>query len=126
MSTPELARDAAAETAEAVANVAGVWEVNTAYFTARAIEHAAQAALLRCIFGNPFRPAAPIDASWRTPEVTALATAIYDKQSFDRLPELAAHLEAAGYTDPDILGHCRGPGPHARACWVVDLVLGKK
>ena len=23
------------------------------------------------------------------------------------------------------LGHCRGPGPHARGCWVVDLLLGK-
>jgi hypothetical protein len=25
----------------------------------------------------------------------------------------------------DILDHCRGPGPHVRGCWVVDLVLGK-
>ena len=26
---------------------------------------------------------------------------------------------------PDVLAHCRGDGPHARGCWVVDLVLGK-
>ena len=26
----------------------------------------------------------------------------------------------------DILDHCRGEGPHARGCWVVDLVLGKE
>jgi hypothetical protein len=25
-----------------------------------------------------------------------------------------------------LLSHCRGPGPHVRGCWVVDLVLGKQ
>jgi hypothetical protein len=25
-----------------------------------------------------------------------------------------------------ILAHLRGPGPHARGCWVVDLLLGKE
>jgi hypothetical protein len=25
----------------------------------------------------------------------------------------------------EVLAHCRGPGPHVRGCWVVDLVLGK-
>ena len=24
-----------------------------------------------------------------------------------------------------LLGHLRGPGPHVRGCWAVDLVLGK-
>jgi hypothetical protein len=24
------------------------------------------------------------------------------------------------------LDHCRGPGPHVRGCWVVDLILGKE
>jgi hypothetical protein len=33
--------------------------------------------------------------------------------------------EEAGYTDPEILTHLRGPGPHVRGCWVVDLLLGK-
>ena len=27
--------------------------------------------------------------------------------------------------DPDVLAHCRGPGPHALCCWVVDGLLGK-
>ena len=27
--------------------------------------------------------------------------------------------------DAAILDHCRGPGPHVRGCWVVDLILGK-
>ncbi|HEY8504314.1 MAG TPA: hypothetical protein VIL46_07005 [Gemmataceae bacterium] len=28
--------------------------------------------------------------------------------------------------DGQILSRCRGPGPHVRGCWVVDLVLGKE
>ncbi len=43
-----------------------------------------------------------------------------------RLALLADALEDAGCTDADILAHCRGPGPHVRGCWVVDLLLGKK
>jgi hypothetical protein len=31
-----------------------------------------------------------------------------------------------GLSNPDILSHCRGPGPHVRGCWVVDLVLAKE
>jgi hypothetical protein len=42
------------------------------------------------------------------------------------MPILADALEEAGCTDAAILGHCRGPGPHVRGCWVVDLLLGKE
>jgi len=41
------------------------------------------------------------------------------------LPVLADALEEAGCTDADLLGHLRGPGPHVRGCWVLDLLLGK-
>jgi hypothetical protein len=34
-------------------------------------------------------------------------------------------LEEAGYTDADVLGHLREPGPHVRGCWAVDICLGK-
>jgi hypothetical protein len=34
-------------------------------------------------------------------------------------------VERAGCTDAALLGHLRGPGPHVRGCWAVDLVLGK-
>ena len=54
-----------------------------------------------------------------------VAATIYDDRAFDRLPILADALEDAGCDDHDILAHCRGPGPHVRGCWVVDLVLGK-
>ena len=81
--------------------------------------------LLREILGNPFRPVA-LDPAWRTAAVTQLAGAIYEERAFDRLPILAAALEDAGCTSPDILNHCRQPGPHVRGCWLVDLVLGKE
>ena len=31
--------------------------------------------------------------------------------------------EDAGCDNDEILNHCRGPGPHVRGCWVVELVL---
>ena len=55
-----------------------------------------------------------------------LAQAIYEERRFGDLPVLADALEEAGCTDADILSHCRGPGPHVRGCWVVDLLLGKQ
>ncbi len=80
--------------------------------------------LLRCIFGNPFRPVTA-DPTWLTSTVVALARGIYDDRAFDRLPILADALQDAGCDNADVLNHCRGAGPHARGCWVVDLVLGK-
>ena len=80
--------------------------------------------LVRCILGDPFRPVT-FDASWHTSTVVALAEGIYADRAFDQLPILADALEDAGCGHPDVLAHCRGDGPHARGCWVVDLVLGK-
>ena len=85
--------------------------------------HFELAALIRDIFGNPFRPVA-FDPRWRTETAVALATGVYADRAFDRLPVLADALEEAGCDHPDVLAHCRGPGPHVRGCWVVDLVLG--
>jgi hypothetical protein len=81
-------------------------------------------ACVHCLFGNPFRPVAFADA-WRTETAVALATGIYEDRAFDRLPILADVLEEAGCDHADVLSHCRGPGPHARGCWGVDLVLSK-
>ena len=91
----------------------------------RAAEWAAHCRWLRDIFHAPFRPVFS-KHSWRTSNVTALAQAIYDDRAFDRLPILADALEEAGCTDAEILAHCRGPGPHVRGCWVVDLILNKE
>jgi hypothetical protein len=81
--------------------------------------------LLRDIFGNPFHRTV-LDPACRTPAAVALARAIYDERLFEDLPVLGDVLEEAGCTDPPVLSHCRGPGPHVRGCWVVDLVLAKE
>ena len=80
--------------------------------------------LLRDIFGNPFRPVTFAD-SWRSESAISLARTAYDTRDFTLLPILADALEEAGCDSPDVLAHCREPGPHVRGCWVVDLVLGK-
>jgi hypothetical protein len=83
--------------------------------------------LLRCVFGNPFRPVplAPAWAAGNDRAAVRLAQAIYDERAFERLPILADALEEAGCTDAGLLGHLRGPGPHVRGCWVLDLLLDK-
>jgi hypothetical protein len=58
--------------------------------------------------------------------VRTLAVGIYKETAFDRFPILADALEDAGCDNADILNHCRGPGPHVRGCWVIDLLLGKE
>jgi len=95
-------------------------------------EHAAQARLLRCIFGPlPFRDI-PCDPAWRKATVLALAQSAYGNRCLpagnleaDRLAVLADALEEAGCADAEILGHLRGPGVHVRGCWAVDLLLDK-
>jgi hypothetical protein len=87
-------------------------------------EAAVQASFLRDIFGNPFRPVSA-NPAWLTPTVVALAEGIYADRAFDRMPILTDALQDAGCDHTNILAHCRGPGPHVRGCWVVDLVLGK-
>jgi hypothetical protein len=90
-----------------------------------------QAGLFREVFGNPFRRVV-IAPAWRAPTVAAIARGAYDERrlpsgelGLDRLAVLADALEEAGCTDADILDHLRGPGPHVRGCWAVDLLLGK-
>jgi hypothetical protein len=95
---------------------------------ARQKEQAQQANLLRDLFGHPVCPPTPDPAwlTWNNGTVPRLAAGLYDEGAFDRLPILADALEDAGCTDAAILDHCRGPGPHVRGCWVVDLLLGKE
>jgi hypothetical protein len=88
-------------------------------------EEAAQAALIREIFGNPFRSRPRVKTAWRTDTVTVLARQMYESRDFSAMPILADALQDAGCANDDILNHCRGLGPHVRGCWVVDLVLGK-
>ncbi len=94
-----------------------------------AVERAAQSALLRDIFGNPFRHIA-LDSDWRTPTVILLAQSAYNERLMPggcldntRLAVLADALEEAGCTEHSIIDHLRGPGPHVPGCWPVDLAL---
>jgi hypothetical protein len=87
-----------------------------------------QCRLLRCILGAPLRPPRPPDPlwlAWGGGTVPKLARAVYDGRRFEDLPVLADALEEAGCADAEWLGHLRGPGPHARGCWPLDLLLGK-
>jgi hypothetical protein len=83
-----------------------------------------QCALIREIFGNPFRPVRA-DPTWRTSDVLLLARGIYNESAFDRLPILADALQDAGCDNDAVLNHCREPGEHVRGCWVIDLILRK-
>lgn len=94
--------------------------------------------MLRDLFGNPFRPFPPKSEQkawnqklrhwrqWSNGRILKSAQSIYDEHAFDRLPDLANLLEEAGCEAPEILEHCRNQGVHARGCWVLDLLLGKK
>jgi hypothetical protein len=81
-----------------------------------------QASLVREIFGNPFRLVS-LDPSCLTSGAFTLAREIYEQRAFARMHELADALEKAGGDDLEILRHCRGPGPHVRGCWALELVL---
>jgi hypothetical protein len=87
-------------------------------------ERQAQCDLLRDLF-HPFHVFTSLPA-WLTPEVTELAQQMYRERSFERMPALADALTKAGCQDPAVLAHCRGPGPHVRGCWVIDLLTGRE
>jgi hypothetical protein len=106
--------------------VLGKWEViRQGAFQRTGADKAVQAPLVRCIFGNPFHPVT-FNPSWLTPAVTSVAESIYLEGAFHRLPILADALEDAGCDQQDMLAHCRGPGPHDKGCWVIDLLLHKE
>jgi hypothetical protein len=97
-------------------------------------EASVQLGLLRDVVGIPCRRISlePSLLRWNDGVIAKLALSAYSGRF---LPEgtlassllaiLADALEEAGCTDADILGHLRGPGPHVRGCWPVDLCLGK-
>jgi hypothetical protein len=88
-------------------------------------EEAAQCQLIRDLFGNPSHPFR-FDPHWLSgPGRVAAERAgeIHREGKFECLSLLADVLEQAGCRDEAVLGHCKGPGPHGRGCWVVDALL---
>jgi predicted component of type VI protein secretion system len=70
--------------------------------------------------------------SWRDGTVIKMAKAAYEQRLMPSveldpalLAVLADALEESGCDNQEMLTHLRGPGPHVRGCWVVDLLLGK-
>jgi hypothetical protein len=114
---------AATAMASGFAECAPEGEYDSTFTRVREMEASWQSQLIRDIFGNPFRPVAA-DPTWLTSTVTALARQMYEARDFAAMPILADALQDAGCVHEDILGHCRGDGPHVRGCWVVDLLLG--
>jgi hypothetical protein len=116
--------------------------------TYRFVPSTTQAALLRCIFGNPFRkiflwpgevarklrpdilqePVVPYVHSnilrWNDGIIPRIAQAIYEERAFHDIGVLGDALEEAGCTDAAMLEHCHLESVHARGCWVVDEILG--
>jgi PTS system fructose-specific IIA component/PTS system nitrogen regulatory IIA component len=87
----------------------------------------AQVATLGDIFGPHTRHGDPIDAdclAWNSGAVGRIAEGIYQAGTFAELPVLADALEDAGCIDRELLAHLRGPGPHVRGCWALDLSRG--
>jgi hypothetical protein len=141
--TEPPAREAAAAALGAVEKD-GEWQVRCAFQwvegAANAIgqspdgpkaEGVAQVALVRDLFGNPFRPTATA-GPWQSATVISLALAVYEERCMpsgeldtNRLAILADALEEAGCTEDVLLSHLRGPGPHARGCFALDLLLGR-
>jgi hypothetical protein len=88
----------------------------------------ARQAAFDCVYGPWENPPsiAPLWLTWNAETVLKIATGIYTDRAFDRLPLLADALEDAGCDNVQILAHCRGPGPHAPGCWVVEVLLEKR
>ena len=83
-----------------------------------------QGALIRDLAKPNYR--SDFSPEWRADTAVSLARLMYDTYEFSAMPILADALQDAGCDNADILDHCRGPGPHVRGCWVVDLVLAKE
>jgi hypothetical protein len=125
--------------AEAVEPGAGEYPSSKAARVAKALaegqERHEQAAYLRDIFGTLLFRGACIDPGWLTwngGTVPRLAATAYEERVLPsgkldraRLAVLGDALEEAGCNNPDLLGHLRGPGPHVRGCWPVDVLLAR-
>jgi anti-anti-sigma factor len=74
------------------------------------------------LFGPP--EPVPFAPDWKTDTVLLLAKRIRDGAEYTTMPILADALQDAGCESAAVLDHLRGPGPHVRECWVLDLILG--
>jgi hypothetical protein len=100
------------------------WDRGSPESWLRSLFFPAISAILRCLF-NPFHPI-PLNPTWQTSTVLALAQGIYQDRAFDRLPILADALLDSECDNPDLLNHLRSEGPHTRGCWAIDLLTNRE
>ncbi len=82
-----------------------------------------QAALMREVLGNPFRPVT-CEPAWLTDNVVLLAGQIYETEDFSLMPILADALQDAGCEHAEVLTHCRDAKQvHVRGCWLLDMIF---
>jgi hypothetical protein len=131
---PSDASAVADAVAHCVAQSAAGARTAAARTAAKVAEQRHQARLVRDVFTAPQRPVLIPTAwlAWNGRAIPKLAHAVYEERELPsghldaaRLGVLADMLEEAGCSDADILGHLRGPGPHARGCWTVDALSGR-
>jgi len=96
----------------------------------RDFELTAQANLLRCIAGDPFRPLPSLPThilAWPNGIIVKLASRIYEERDFTAasMGILADALEDAGIVESKLLTHLRHDKDHARGCWAIDTILGR-
>jgi hypothetical protein len=77
-------------------------------------------ALLRHLFGNPFKPCS-VPSRWPFP-IASLAEVLYDGQ--DCMFALHDALLEAGYSE--LADHFRQEQWHPKGCWALDLILQKQ
>jgi hypothetical protein len=112
--------------------------ITTAYAFAHdcKVNQRVQVALLRDLFGpGPFRTPPAIASAWLAwngGTIPRLAEAAYQERQLPegtldpaRLGVLADALEDAG-AGGELVAHLRGPGPHWRGCWAIDVLTGRQ
>jgi hypothetical protein len=114
--------------AAVLANAAGAPHGSEQWLSNFRTERSWQADLLRDLFPRRQLPVSPavLGTDWAGGPARDMARTLYEERRFEELPYLADALEEAGCTNADVLGHLRGPGPHACGCWVLDLLLGRE
>jgi hypothetical protein len=126
--TAGFAADWAAGNTTGASSYTAGWVASTARDAGATGE--SQCDLLRCIFGNRFRPGPPLPAivlAWSDWLVVRLAQAIYEERRWGDMPILADALLDAGCDNEDLLLHGREQGAvHVRGCWLLDLLLNKE
>jgi hypothetical protein len=68
----------------------------------------------------------PAWLKWQRGFVPKMAASIEKERRWSDLPVLADALEDAGCEDRFILDHCRAGTRHARTCWVVNFLQGRR